>query len=102
MCSGDNIVLIAGNMFLIHFCYPPQQATLVSGILVLGGLGKNAPPPPPPPPIQEEESCLPNLNELFAFCACCSEHTKMYPPGVGQSFGDVNFFFLAGGNNFEV
>ena len=53
------------------------------------------------PPFKKR-SCLPNLNELLASCACCPEHTKMYPPGIGSSLGDDNFNFLGGGNNFGV
>ena len=50
-----------------------RRQLLLVGSFLGGGGGENA----PPPPIQEEGSCPPNLNELFAFCACCSEHTKM-------------------------
>ena len=32
------------------------------------------------PSLKKRRSCLPNLNELLAFCVCCCEHTKMYPP----------------------
>ena len=30
-----------------------------------------------------ENSEMGYLNKLFAFCACCSEHTKMYSLGMG-------------------